>query len=182
MLKKIFVTFSILLLIYLFFPGPTSINDFPALPDSTKSTLSGDTWQVPNVVGYFSNHYRQFVVSFYRQVVKEKTSLPFPPLRLNYPPEYAYIAIKDQTQSTYLEEYSYPLRESLFVNGFEPYFENGQPKFWGSTQFEVDGRAFYTKTTLRFYPVSWWVKLLVWLGINISVILLWKVSWKLFHK
>lgn len=178
-MKKLFIIFSLLLLIYMLWPGPSKISDFKPLPNSVKSTLSGDTVQIPNVAGYFSDNFRQFVTSFYKSNYWGKTFLPFPPIRLNHPPEYSWIAIKKHTDSTYLEEYVYPLRDSLYVNGFEPFYDNGQPKFWGSTKFEVEGQNFYTKVTLRFYPSSAVVRILVWLGIISSIYFLFKLGRKI---
>lgn len=176
LIAKIYLFFSGLLFIYLILPGPKNITNFPPLPNSMKSTLEGDTIQVPNVSAYFSNFYRQYATNYYRNFYHNQTFLPFPPIRLNYPPEFAFTAIKDQTQSTYLEEFVYPLRDSLFVNGFEPFYENNQPKFWGATKFEIGQLRLDTKVTLRYYPSSVWVRLLVWIGVNASIILLWKMS------
>lgn len=179
-MKKPFAIFSIVLLIYMLWPGPKSIGDFPALPNSSKSTLEGDTIHVPNVAGYFSNNYRDFSTNYYRDFYSGFTKLPLLPLRLNHPPEFAYTAIKDQTHSTYLEEFIYPLRESLFVNGLEPYLSDGTPKFSWATKFEADEKEFDTKVTIRFYPAPIWVKFLVWLGICASVALVWKYSRRVF--
>lgn len=176
MLKILFAVFSLLLLIYLVLPGPSAIENFPPLPNSVKSTLSGDTVQVPNVSAYFSNNYRQLATSYYKDIYQKQTKLPFPALRLNYPPEFAYTAIKDQTHGTYLEEYVYPLRDSIFVNGLEPFYEDGQPKYAASTEFDVEGKQFYTKVTLRYYPSAVVVRILSWLGISLSMVLLWKVG------
>ncbi len=157
-------------------PGASSINHFPLLPNSSKSTLAGDTLQVPNIVGYFSNNYRQFVTSFYQTALQDTTPLPFKPIRLNYPPEFAFTAIKDQTQSTYLEEYAYPLRDSIFINGLEPFYADGQPKYWGAHQSDINGTLYDTKVTLRYYSSSGLTRILVWMGISISMVLLWILS------
>lgn len=181
MLKILFIFSAAILLIYLIVPGPSSIDDFPALPNSAKSTLPGDTVQVPNVAAYFSDYYRQFVTNFYRDSYRHQALIPFLPISLNYPPEFAYTAIKDQTKSTYLEEYVYPLRGSLFVNGYEPFYENGQPKFWGSIKADEENNIYYTKTTLRYYPARLWTKLSVWFCIVISVFFLWKIGRKIIY-
>lgn len=178
-MKKIFIFLSVLLLIYMLWPGPAKITDFIPLPDSAKSRLAGDTFQIPNVAGYFSNNFRDFVVPFYALNYWQKTLLPFPPLRLNHPPEYSWTVIKKHTDSTYLEELVYPLRDSLFVNGFEPFYPDGKPKFWGSSQFDVDGKNWYTKTTLRFYPSPKVIRIVVWLGIVSSVYFLYKLGRKI---
>ena len=146
-----------------------------------KSTLEGDTIQVPNVAGYFSNNYRGFTTLFFRQEYKENTLFPFGPLRLNYPPEFAFTAIKDQTHSTYLEEFYYPLRDSLFVNGLEPFYEDGTPRYAGAMQFDHQGILNDTKVTLRYYPSSILTRIIVWLGITASVIFLWKLGKKVLY-
>lgn len=179
MKKKIFLIFLGLLLIYMIWPGPSKISDFKTLPNSDKSTLSGDTIQIPNVAAYFSNDFREFVVSSYVSNYQEKSRLPFPPLKLSHPPEVSWIAIKKHTDSTYLEELVYPLRDSLYVNGFEPFYSDGSPKFWGSTKFEVNDHSWFTKTTLRFYPSKLLVRIIVWLGIVTSIYLLFKVGKKI---
>ncbi len=177
--KNLYVGFCILLLIYMLWPGPGSISDFKALPNSDKSKLAGDTFQILNVAGYFSNNFREFVMPFYLSNYWQKTLLPFPPIRLNHPPEYSWTVIKKHTDSTFLEELVYPLKSSLYVNGFEPFYSDGTPKFWGSTKFDVDGHKWLTKTTLRFYPSSIWVRILVWFGIILSIYFIIKLSRKI---
>lgn len=150
-------------------PGPTKISDFQALPNSIKSTLSGDTVQFPNVSGYFSNHFRDFVVYFYVKNYQDSTHFPFPPLRLNHPPEYSWTVINVNTDTTFLEELVYPLRDSLFVNGFETYRPNGTKVFWGGPRLMADDKEWAAKTTLRFYSSNFLIKIIVWLGIIISI-------------
>ena len=178
-MKKIFIIFSISLLIYMIWPGPSRIEQFQVLSNSDKSTLEGDTIQIPNVAAYFSDNFRNYVVPFYDRNYQKLSNLPFPPLRLNHPPEFAWLVIKKHTDSTYLEELVYPLRDSIYVNGLEPFYEDGQPKFWGATRFEIDGRSHFTKTTLRFYPSNIAVRILVWSGITISVFLLYQLGRKI---
>lgn len=182
MIKKIFISCSILLLIYMIWPGPSKISDFKALPNSDKSTLAGDTFQIPNVSAYFSDNYRKFVVAYYERNYQQSSHLPFPPLRLNHPPEYSWNVIKKHTDSTYLEELVYPLRDSLYVNGFEPFYEDGSPKFWGSIKLNEGKDAWYTKTTLRFYPSKIIIRFLVWLGIVASVYMLARVGKEILSK
>lgn len=182
MIKIIFFIFSALFAVYLLLPTPASIRDFPALPNSTKSGLSGDTWQVPNVAAYFSDNYRDFVIPFYRDAFIKKSWLGILPLRLNYPPEFAFTAIKDQTQSTYLEEMVYPMKDSLFVNGLEPYTKDGAPRFKGATTFEVGGGLYTTKVTLRYYPSPVWARIIGWGGVLLSMVLLWKLGKKIILK
>ncbi len=178
MIKKIvFILFSLALLVYMLLPGTNSILNFQALPHSVKSSLSGDTYQIPNISAFFSNNYRDVVIPFYKSLYGKKNPFFIPPIELNYPPEDAYKAIKDQTQSTYLEEFVYPLRDSVFVNGLEPFTKDGTERYWGAGKFLADdGNSYYTKVTLRYYPSSVVVRLLVWVGIVSSSYFLAKLS------
>lgn len=178
-MRKLYIIFSIILLIYMLWPGPTKISDFKALPQSLKSTLEGDTIQIPNVSAYFSDNFREFVVPFYSRDYQGLSHFPFPPLKLNHPPEYSWSVIKKHTDGTYLEELVYPLRDSIYVNGFEPFDTSLQPKWWGASKFEVDGHSWYTKTTLRFYPSPLWVRLITWFGITLSIFLIYRLSKKI---
>lgn len=157
-------------------PGPSTIAQFSPLSNSVKSTLSGDTVQIPNVSAYFSNNYRDIAIPFYRNEYQKLTAFGFPALRLNYPPEFAYTAIKDQTESTYLEEFVYPLRDSLFVNGFEPFEKDRTPRFRTANFFILDEGIFETKVTLRYYPSSYIVRIITWIGICTSIYLLWRMG------
>lgn len=176
MLNKVFLSFAFLLLVYLIAPGPGSISQFEPLPNSAKSDLAGDTWQIPNVSAYFSDNYRGLTTKFYKDRLQKNTWFFFPPKRLNYPPEESFIYIKKHTDSTYLEEYVYPMRESIFVNGFEPFYEDGQPKYWGASGFDIGDKRYYTKATLRLYPSPLWARLVVWIGVLGSIWALWKIG------
>jgi hypothetical protein len=180
-LIPLYLVFSLLFLVYLVLPfGPTKIENFTDLPGSTRSKLSGDTVQVPNLKAFFSNYYRDYVTSYYFSEYWKLSQFPFPPLKLNYPPEYAFTAIKDQTQSTYLEEYTYPLRGSLYVNGLEPFDEiTKKPRYPASDFFVEDGITSETKVVIRFYPTSLLPRLITWVGINLSIIALFLVGKKI---
>lgn len=166
---SIFSVFSFLLLVYMLWPGPSKISQFKALPDSAKSTLSGDTIQIPNVSAYFSNNFRDFVVPFYLQNYQQNSHFPFPPLRLNHPPEDSWAVIKKPTDTTYLEELVYPLRDSLYINGFEEYRWDGTPIFWSAPRLEEAGKVWFTKTTLRLYTSNLLLRIIIWAGIIASI-------------
>lgn len=168
-MKIIFIIFAVLLLIYILWPGPSRISQFSVLPDSAKSTLSGDTVQIPNVSGYFSNNFRDFVVPFYIKDYQKNSFFLFPPLRLNHPPEYSWAAIKKHTETTYLEELVYPLRDSLYVNGYEIFHPDGTHIFYSVPKLEEAGKEWFTKTTLRLYTSNILIRIIVWAGILISI-------------
>lgn len=180
-ISKLFIIFSVVLLVYMILPGPGKIEEISALPNSVKSTLDGDTEQVPNVAGYFSSNFRKEAVKFYVNDYQSKTILPIPPLRLNYPPEHAWTVIKKYTDSTYIEELVYPLRGSLYVNGMEPFLENGEPRYEGATKLHLTGSEYLTKVTLRLFPSSVYDRIIVWIGLVISIYLLWNATKKVVY-
>lgn len=167
-------------LLYIVLPGPSSINDFPAIPESLKSDEPGDTTQVPNIAAYFSDHNRQQITSFYKNEYAKNHWFGFvPPISLNYPPRAAYIYVRDLQMGTFLEEYVYPLRDSLFVNGYEPFVENEINKrnhtFFGDN-IHIDGNFYASKATIRYYPTSIFVRVVVYLGIWLMVASLFRLS------
>ncbi len=181
-MKIFLVGLFVLGLVYILLPGPTSINDFPPLPNSVKSDLDGDTWQNPNLVAYFSDFQRKDITQFYKNFFSSSFLFGriIPPIRLNRPPEEAYQYIRDQQESTFLEEYLYPLKGSIYVNGYEPLVENSMQNrvaivgFVGNHIWFKEN-PYNSKTTLRYYPVRRSVSLLVYLGIWIAALALWKV-------
>lgn len=174
-------------LIYILAPGPTSIDDFPPIPDSVKSSEPGDTTQVPEIAAYFSDYDRAKITEYYKNSYRNKFFFGkfLPPVKLSYPPEYAKVLVRDQQVSTFLEEYSYPLKGSIFVNGYEPYVENEIKKkthgFVGD-HIHIQGRYFVSKTTLRFYPADLFGRLIVYLGIWFSIFTFFELSKKIFSK
>lgn len=176
-LRIIYSIFSFLLLIYLVWPGPNYVEDFSSLPKSMRSTEPGDTYQVRNIKAYYSDFFREFVVPYYQQNYQNLSRLPFPPIRLNYPPESALTMVREQILSTYLEELVYPMKTSVFVNGFEPFYSDGRPKYKGAVHIREVETVFNSKTTLRFYPSPIWARFVIWVGINIILLCLWNY-WK----
>ncbi|MCH7641117.1 hypothetical protein IID22_02900 [Patescibacteria group bacterium] len=117
-MKIIYSIFSTFLVLYLLLPNA----EFPSPPsDSLQSFEPADT-ESPLRRAYFTDLAREEVMVHYENQFKSSVfmSINLPTYRLNYPPEEAQTLIRDQTQSTFLEEIVHPLRESLYVNGFEP--------------------------------------------------------------
>lgn len=159
MIKKIITGLIFLTgLVYLLLPVPySSIHDFPALPYSEKSREPGDTTQNPNNSAYYSYLRREEITNFYKNYYERLSifGIKIPAIKLNHPPEYAYQYIKDQTTSTFLEEYTYPFRDSIFVNGYEPKvwhkIKKEENNFFADT-IHINGKFYDSKTTLRYYP------------------------------
>ena len=121
--KKVSLLFycSIVLfaLAYLLLPAPA---EPPPLPESTKSNLPGDTVEIPHLYAYFTNLSREEVINFYQEHYSRSRflNLPLLGLKLNHPPEYTWVVIRDTVLSSYLEEIVHPLKESFYINGYEP--------------------------------------------------------------
>lgn len=187
--RKVLTGFFLIGLVYVLIPGPTMIEQFPPLPNSTKSQLEGDTIQNPNIAAYFADFRRDFIVNFYKQQFMEMHLWRglLPPIRINRPPEEAYRYIRDQQESTFLEEYVYPLRESFFVNGYEPLVENmiyNRPSNYLGNHIiyreikDSPERLYEAKATIRFYPTSIFTRIFIYLSIWILAVMLFKLSMK----
>lgn len=126
--------------LYLFLPSP----NFPRqLPDSVQSLEKADTetkWRR----AYFTNYTRAQVLSYYQEQLGKSSLLgiPSPTYRLNYPPEDAFVLIRDQTRSTFLEEVIQPFKAYLFINGFKP--RHAKDDIW------YKGVHYEQKITLRY--------------------------------
>lgn len=165
-------------LIYILSPGSAKVNDFTPLPDFLKSDEPGDTYQVPNVTAYFSQSDRAEITNFYRQELSKKYFWGglIPPISLNYPPKAAQTLVRDQLYVTFLEEYVYPLKGSIFVAGYEPYIDNellGRNHTFIGDHIHIKGNYYKSKTTLRYYPADLFNSLVVYLGIWLSGTSLW---------
>lgn len=113
-LKFISLFLFLILLWYVCLPNP----EFPKPPtDAVQSMEPADT-ESPMRRAYFTNLTREEVITHYKKEFNEDYKIYTP--RLNYPPEESATIIRDQTRSTFLEELVHPMRESLYINGFEP--------------------------------------------------------------
>ncbi|KKU10540.1 MAG: hypothetical protein UX13_C0009G0002 [Candidatus Woesebacteria bacterium GW2011_GWB1_45_5] len=145
-MKKIllFLTsiFFLGLLVYVILPDP-GFPDPP--PDSLQSKEPADS-EDPLRRAYFTNLTREEVIAHYKKEFKWG-------LRLNYPPEESSTIIRDQTRSTFLEEIVHPLRESIYVNGFEP-------KVAKDAIF-IEGRDWRQKIIIKLVPSSVLIRVLI---------------------
>lgn len=107
-MKYILAAFLLVLVFYVSVPSP----GFPEPMDGFSQSNEPADVETPLRRGYYTNATRQEVMTHYMNEFKG--------YRLNYPPEEAQTIIRDQTKSTFLEEIVHPLRESVYINGFEP--------------------------------------------------------------
>lgn len=168
--------------LYLIAPGPDSIDDIPPLPNSLKSIEPGDTIQNKNISAFFSNQWRSSVTNFYKGEFEKLNKFGFkiPAIRLNHPPEEAFWYIRDQQRTTYLEQFLYPLRGSLFVNGYEPINPQGKKFDSISVPVHINGTYYVSKTTLRFYPAPLHMRLIIYVACWLGLIVLFKLIKKVW--
>lgn len=150
-IKKISLYLCILALcgsfLYFLLPPPP---EPPPLPESAKSNLPGDIAEIPDLFAYFTNLSREEVIGFYQQHYSRSRwlNLPLPGFRLNHPPEYAWVVIRDTEHSSYLEEIVHPFRESFYINGYEPasdpFVEPSQRRGY----LEYRGKQYQAKVTV----------------------------------
>lgn len=153
--SKIFTfLISIFLLIYILPPSP----EFPKPPsDFVQSFEPADTETLFRR-GYYTNLSRAEVINHYEREFNKGFNVYTP--RLNYPPEDAPLLIRDQTKSTFLEEITHPLRESLYINGFEPKTEEYAQYY--------KGIRYNQKIIIRYVPSPVWIRILVLVLIVVS--------------
>ena len=155
---KVFLGLVYLLgVVYLLIPNPV----YPDLSLSILSNEPGDTWQNPDQKAFFTDKTRQEVL----QELQSSFSLPlFSSFRLNYRPEETGQFVREQIDSYYLEEIVHPLRESLFVNGWEtqnaPYWQSVPPD--KRPRIQINGVYYNSKITLKPVYSSVWARILVW--------------------
>jgi len=155
---SLLIVFNLLSLIYLLSPVP-KLKD---LDNAVKSELPGDTVQLKNVSGYFTNLSRTEVINFY----KANYNGPFRIL-LNHPPEKAKEIIRDTVQSYYFEEFVLPLKESIFINGYD--WQNDvftKPEKRIANKLLYKGIEYQSKITIKIYPTAIWQRLVVFFGIE----------------
>lgn len=149
--KKVYLILSLLFLFYLLLPNPS----FPNPPsDALQSNEPADI-ETNFRRAYYTNYNRSEVMEHYSQLLSNSQllNITVPTYRLNYPPEEAQTIIRDQTQSTFLEEIVHPLRESFYINGFEPKEDKDT--------IIVAGSVWRQKITVKYVPSSAWARLLL---------------------
>lgn len=138
-MNKFLTVFFLPLFVYLALPTLM----FPTPPTgSAQSTEPGDI-QDDDVRAYFTNLSREEIISYYQDNYQLKAlGFSLPKLRISdYPPEETTDKIREQVKSNFLEELVYPMRESIYISGFEPTDQKDQ--------IIVAGMKFRNKITVK---------------------------------
>lgn len=142
----LFCVFNLLALWYLLAP----ITSIPNLTNAIKSNLPGDTTQLKNVSGFFTNLSRTEVLTFYKANFNGLFRI-----ELNHPPERARDVISDTIQTYYLEEFVLPFKESVFINGYD--WQNDvftKPEKRIANKLIYNGVEYQSKITIKTFPTS----------------------------
>ena len=163
---------TLLLSIYLLIPSP----EFPLAlpPESLASDEPGDI-KSPLVKAYFADLSREQILAFHSQQFQRSQfiNIKLPTLRLDdYPPEETSLRITDQIKSSFLEELVHPLRESLFISGWEPKEDKDA--------IIVNNRRYKNKVTIKYYPSNTMARLMIGVGIAISISTIYTTGLNLF--
>jgi len=160
LLKLLLFFIFIFLLIYILPNSP----EFPQPFNGSVQSFEPADVEDPLRRGYYTNLTRTEVINHYEQEFNRGFNIYTP--RLNYPPEDAPVFIRDQTKSTFLEEIVHPLRESVYINGFEPKSEEYAQYY--------KGIRYNQKIIIRYVPSSAWIRVLVLILTMVSSYLLFK--------
>jgi hypothetical protein len=160
-----------LFIFYLLLPPPSVP---PPLPKSTKSNLSGDIAEIPNLFAYFTDLSREEVIGFYQQHYSRSRwlNLPLPSFWLNHPPEYAWVVIRDTEHSSYLEEIIHPFRESFYINGYEPANDPFVKPDQRRPTLIYEGKEYKAKITVLPVYSNPLLRIILFIGIIIVLIFL----------
>jgi hypothetical protein len=142
----IIIIFNVAALFYLLSPTPK----LPDLNNSIKSNLPGDTIQISNVSGYYTNMTRTEVINFYKSHYSGLFRI-----NLNHPPEKAKDIIVNTIPSYYFEEFILPFKESLYINGFEwenDVFTKEENRIKNKLIYEE--KEYKSKITIRTFPTT----------------------------
>lgn len=145
--KVLLSIFFIILLIYVYPSSP----EFPPPPADFVQSFEPADVETLYRRGYYTNLTRAEVIAHYEKEFNKGFDIYTP--RLNYPPEEAQILIRDQTKSTFLEELVHPLRESIYINGFEPKSEEYAQYY--------KGIRYNQKIIVRYVPSFTWIRVVI---------------------
>lgn len=129
--------------------------EFPAPPSGVLYSNEPADLEDPLRRAFYTDLTREEIMDYYSQNFNRSNykNIWLPTYRLNYPPEESSTIIRDQTHSTFLEEITHPLRESIYISGYEP-----DPNVQVLNLGEKDWRQ---KIIVKYVPSSSWVRIVV---------------------
>jgi hypothetical protein len=171
-MKYLFLFLFLLGLWYIVLPVPHLTRDFI----SSQNAVIGKSSEVKYI--FYTNQWRSSVTEYYQKKFRESHCQGnsvlnlfcyINPIILNYSPLLATTLIDSKQQSTYLEEYIYPLKDSIIVNGYEPYDQNGKQFDKSSQPLVFNGKQYHAQVTVRYYSSSFVSRIFIYLFICLSI-------------
>ena len=160
-IKLLYLLFAVFFLVYLAIPNQL----FPQESQYSKRSTEPSDVEDKNRRGFYNTEDRETVVNYYRDNFGKVNifgyEINLPSLRLNYPPEESQTIIRDQTRSTYLEEIVHPLRQSIYISGFEPRYDKDK--------IVVDGTEYKQKLIIKMINSNILIRLFVGCLILLSI-------------
>lgn len=137
---------------------------------------SGKVEQDSQYIKYLTNDRRYVIINKYHSAFQDLHCSSFrflnvfcyvKPFRINHSTLLAASFFDPKQKSTYLEEYYYPLRGSVIVNGYEPYDEKGKAFNKYSEPLIKNGKNYYSEVTIKYYTSTSaarvFIYLLIWI-------------------
>lgn len=168
----IFLIFNALALWYLLTPVPALKN----LNNAVKSDLSDDNFDPQHVSGYYANLSRTEVINFYKANFNGLFRI-----QLNHPPEKSKDIFYYFTKSTYLEEFVFPFKQSLYINGYE--WENDvftKPENRIANKLKYKDKNYQTKITVKIYTTTLSKRLISFFSTEVAIIIISLIYGQLF--
>lgn len=153
LINFLYLALSILVIFYVSLPN----FEFPApIPNSLQSTEPADM-ESPLRRAYFTDYTRQEVLDWYGAQFNRSSfmNLKLPTYLMNYPPEESGSIIRDQTRSTFLQEYVHPFRETMYINGYEPAPSDDE------NRIVINGVHYRQKIIVKFVPTNTLLRLVI---------------------
>ena len=152
--KFIALSFCIFAALYLVWPVP----GFPPPPPGSLTSFAPADTETIYRNSYYTNYSRAEIINYY------KSQFKWPFFRLNHPPEESQTLVREQTQTSWLEELVHPLKDSLYINGFYP----TKP----TEQLNIGKVHYQARITLHYFPSHPVTRLTVLLMASLSAYLL----------
>lgn len=162
-MKNLIIFFSVLIYLFGIYYLSRPTPPLPSLDQAVRSNEPGDTVQHPDQTAYYTNRDNRQEILDELQKKFNLGNLDQLSYRLNYRPEEVGGLVRDQLRSYYLEEVIHPLRESLFINVWEPTKSPFViPKDQASQRMYFLKIYYPVKVTLKPVYSPLWARLLIW--------------------
>lgn len=170
---------------YIAFGGNGNLITLLPFPNSVQINHSAD------LSDFYTNSWRDQVTKYYINAYQQlhckslKFINPFcyiKPFKINHSTNLASTYFVPKQKSTYLEEYVYPLTDSLIIDGWEPYNKTGKAFNKSSQPLIKVNKKYNSEVTIRLYQSTFINRFIIYILIWTGFILEIKIFNKIFKK